>query len=43
MPKKGGKNKARVNEEDSDLEVLPIMEIIYDDVKAVTGAEQEFQ
>ena len=43
MPKKGGKKKAKVHEEDSDLEVFPKMEIIYEDTKAVTGAEPEFQ
>ena len=42
MPKKGGKKKAKVTEEDSDLEVLPRMEIIYEDMKVVIGAEQEF-
>ena len=43
MPKKGGKNKAKVTNEDSDLEVFPKMEIIYEDTKFVTGAEQEFR
>ena len=37
MPKKGGKKKAKATEEDSDLEVLPRMEIIYEDTKDVTG------
>ena len=43
MPKKGGKKKSKVTKEDSNLEVLPRMEIIYEDTKAITGAEQEFQ
>ena len=43
MTKKGGKKKAKVHEEDSDLEVFPRMKIIYEDTKAVTGAEPEFQ
>ena len=43
MPKKGGKKKAKVNEEDSDLEVFPKMEIIYEDTKVVTGAEPDFK
>ena len=42
MPKKGGKKKAKVPEEDSYLEFFPRMEIIYADTKAVTGDEQEF-
>ena len=39
MPKKGGNKKAKVTEEDSDLEVFPRMEIIYEDTKAITGVE----
>ena len=37
MPKKGGKKKVRFHEDDSYLEVLPRMEIIYEDTKAVIG------
>ena len=43
MPKKGEKKKAKFHEEDSDLEVLPRMEIIYEDMKTVTGDEPEFK
>ena len=43
MPRKGGKKKAKATKEDLDLEVLPRMEIIYEDMKAVTGSEQEFK
>ena len=39
MPKKGGKKKAKVHEEESYVEVLPRIEIIYEDMKVVTGAE----
>ena len=35
MPKKG-KKKAKVIEEDSDMDILPRMETIYEDTKAVT-------
>ena len=40
---KKGKNKSRAIEEDSDLEILLRMEIIYEDTKVVTGAEPEFK
>ena len=43
MPKKGGKKKDKVIEEDSDLEVFPRKEIIYEGTKAVTGTEPEFK
>ena len=43
MPKKGGKKKDKGTEEDLELEVFPIMEIIYEDPKFVTGDEQELQ
>ena len=43
MPKKGGKKKAKVHEDDPDLEVFPRMEIIYEDTKAVAGAKPEFK
>ena len=43
MPKKGGKNKVKAIEEDSDLEVFPIMEILYEDMKTIIGAEEEFK
>ena len=42
MPMKGGKKKAKATEEDSDLEVFPIMEIIYEDTKSVIESKQEF-
>ena len=42
MPKKGGKKKAKVQEDDSDLEDFPRMEMIYEDTKAVTEAEPEY-
>ena len=34
MQNKGGKKKRKVHEEDSDVEVFPRMEIIYEDIKA---------
>ena len=43
MPNKGGKKKAKVHEEDSYVEVFPIMEIVYEDTKTVTGVEPEFK
>ena len=42
MPKKG-KKKAKVVEEESDLEVMPRVEIIYEDTKSVIGAKPEFK
>ena len=38
MPKKG-KKKGKVMGEDSDMEMLPRMEIIYEDTKAIIGVE----
>ena len=38
MPKKG-KKKAKTVEYDSDVEVLPRMEITYEDTKVVTRVE----
>ena len=38
MPKKG-KTKGKVTGEDSDMEILPRMEIIYEDTKAIIGVE----
>ena len=43
MPKKGGKKKAKVHEEDLDLEIFPMIEIIYEDTKEITGVEPEFK
>ena len=40
MPKKG-KKKAKVVEEESDLEIMTRVEIIYEDTKSVIGAEPE--
>ena len=42
MPKKG-KKKAKVDDEDSDLELMPKIEVIYEDTKTITGAEHEFK
>ena len=42
MPKKRGKKKDKVIEGDWDVEVMPIMEIIYEDTKVVIGHDQEF-
>ena len=42
MPKKG-KKKAKAAEEDSDLEIMPRIVIVYEDSKAVTGAEPDFK
>ena len=42
MPKKG-KKKSKATVEDSNLEIFPRMEIIYEDTKASTGAEPEFK
>ena len=42
IPNKG-KNKARDTEEESDLEILPRMEINYEDTKAVTRARLELK
>ena len=42
MPNKG-KKKVRATEDESDLEIFPRMEIIYEDTKVVTRAEPEFK
>ena len=42
MPKKG-KKKAKVVEEESDLEIMPRTEIIYEDTKSVIGAKPKFK
>ena len=42
MPKKG-KKKDKVAEEESDLEVMPRVEIVYEDTKSVTEADLEFK
>ena len=42
MPNKG-KKKARATKEDSDLEIFPRMEIIYEDTEFFTRAEPEFK
>ena len=43
MPNKRKNKKAKITEDDSNVEVMPRTEIIYEDTKAVTGAEQEFK
>ena len=43
IAKKGGKKKDKVHEEDSDVEVFPRIEIIYEDMKLVTGVEPDFK
>ena len=42
MPKKG-KKKSKVVEENSDLEIAPRVEIVYEDTRYVTGTEPEFK
>ena len=42
IPKKG-KKKAKVAEEESDLEIMPRVEIVYEDTKSVIGAEPKFK
>ena len=42
MPKKG-KNKSKVANDESDIEIMPQVEIIYEDTKSVTGAEPKFK
>ena len=42
MPKKG-KKKAKVAKEELDLEVMPRVEIIYEDTKLGTEAEPKFK
>ena len=43
IPKKGVKKKAKVHEEDSDVEIFPNIEIIYEDTKEAIGVEPEFK
>ena len=43
MPKKRGKKKSKSTEGESYVEIISRMEIIYEDPKAVIGAEQEFK
>ena len=43
MSKKSGKKKAKSIEDDSDMEVMPRIEIISEDTKPIIGARQEFQ
>ena len=42
MPKKG-KKKAKVVEEDLDLEIVPRVKIVSEDTRYVTGTEPEFK
>ena len=42
MPKKG-KKKSKAAKENLDLEIIPRIEIIYEDTKAVTEVEPEFK
>ena len=42
MPKKG-KKKSKATKEDSDLEVMPKIELIYEYTKVVIGGEPEFK
>ena len=42
MPNKG-KKKAKVTGEESDMEMLPRMEIIYEDMKVVIGVEPKIK
>ena len=42
MPKKG-KKKAKVVEEDLDLEIVPRVEIVSEDTRSMTGIEPEFK
>ena len=43
MSKKSGKKKAKATKGDSDMEIISRMEIVYEDTKAITGANQEFK
>ena len=40
---KKGKKKSKATEDDLDLEILLRIEIIYEDINVVTGAEPEFK
>ena len=42
MPKKG-KKKSKVVEENSDLEIVPRVEIVYEDTRSMTGIEPKFK
>ena len=42
MPKKG-KKKAKFVKEESDLEIMPMVEIIYEDTKSVTEVESKIK
>ena len=42
MPKKG-KKKAKTAKEQSDLEIMLRIEIIYENTKSISGAEPEFK
>ena len=37
MPKKGGKNKARMSEPDLDVEIISTRENMFEYTKAITG------
>ena len=41
MPKKRGKKKAKATEAGSDVEIISKIEIIYEDTKAITRADEE--
>ena len=43
MPKKSGKKKSKTNEDDSYMEVISRIYIIYEDTKAITRAKHEFK
>ena len=43
MPKKGGNKKDKDHEEGSYVEVLPKMEFIYEDTKAIIRANPDFK
>ena len=43
MPKKRWNKKDKATEGDSDVEIISMMEIIYEDTKDITGADQEFK
>ena len=42
MPKMG-KKKVQTTGDDSEIEIVPKLEIIYEDTKAFTGVEPEFR
>ena len=43
MPKSRGKKNPKAIEGDSDMEIISKVEIIYEDMKAIKGADQEFK